>query len=66
MSSSPIPSEDLDLIERSTVDLKNAVEVVSLQGMPNKCPHCGAFRLDGKPPQIHKDDCPRHPYAHLK
>jgi hypothetical protein len=24
----------------------------------NECPACGAYRLDGKPPLIHAEDCP--------
>jgi hypothetical protein len=27
---------------------------------PNECPGCGAFRLDGQPPQVHEWDCEWH------
>jgi predicted Zn-ribbon and HTH transcriptional regulator len=27
---------------------------------PAECLGCGAFRLDGQPPQVHEPDCPLH------
>lgn len=25
---------------------------------PNECPACGAYRLDGHPPEVHEHGCP--------
>ena len=40
----------LDAIEEGAVEKRKTMQ-------PNECPGCGAFRLDGKPPLVHKPDC---------
>jgi len=41
-----------DLIPRGPVREANPHRV-------GACPDCGSYRTDGRPPYIHKDDCPR-------
>lgn len=48
----------LDAIRKGLGEQKKTMQ-------PNECPRCGAFRLDGQPPQLHESWCPPHGLAAL-
>lgn len=50
--------DNLDAARDKLEDLKEGLREKRKTMHPNECPGCGAFRLDGAPPQVHADDCP--------
>lgn len=48
----------LRAFEMSLEAIKRGLEERAENLQPNQCPGCGAYRLDGSPPQVHEYGCP--------
>lgn len=53
-------SDELKRAEDMLDAIRDGYEQRKRHMQPGECPACGAFRLDGQPPQIHEPDCPLH------
>jgi hypothetical protein len=52
--------DNLKRAEEKLAAIKRGAAERAKDIQPNQCPGCGAYRLDGHPPEIHKRDCPWH------
>lgn len=49
---------EIRYIEETVAGLREGLEERAETLQPGQCPGCGSFRLDGRPPLLHKHGCP--------